>query len=267
MDNVSKIKGEDNFANDMERERLIVGANCNLRLGKADEYPERFYVPEDKLSWDVDYPGYGPEYYVAQKILDNKEGYADQEDVNYGEKISNLSYVGVIKCVKGHPLNPYGRTGLAGRGLLGKWGPNFAADPIITRSNSINGRIELLVIKRKDNGKWAIPGGMVDKNEDVNDTLRREFKEETGVDLDMINAREIYRGYVVDPRNTDNAWIETIAKHQHFPAEITLKFNLKAGDDAAKVKWYPLTNENIDNLYANHGQMVRQVLLLDGKRL
>ena len=27
-----------------------------------------------------------------------------------------------------------GRTGLTGRGLLGKWGPNHAGDPIVTRS-------------------------------------------------------------------------------------------------------------------------------------
>lgn len=26
-----------------------------------------------------------------------------------------------------------GRTGLVGRGLLGRWGPNHAADPIVTR--------------------------------------------------------------------------------------------------------------------------------------
>ena len=33
-----------------------------------------------------------------------------------------------------NPLrNPAGRTGLTGRGLLGKWGPNHAADPIVTR--------------------------------------------------------------------------------------------------------------------------------------
>lgn len=31
------------------------------------------------------------------------------------------------------PHNPNGRTGLRGRGLLGRWGPNHAADPIITR--------------------------------------------------------------------------------------------------------------------------------------
>ncbi|KAA0190217.1 hypothetical protein HAZT_HAZT003782 [Hyalella azteca] len=29
--------------------------------------------------------------------------------------------------------NPHGRTGVRGRGLLGRWGPNHAADPIVTR--------------------------------------------------------------------------------------------------------------------------------------
>jgi len=29
--------------------------------------------------------------------------------------------------------NPMGRTGLIGRGSLGRWGPNHAADPIVTR--------------------------------------------------------------------------------------------------------------------------------------
>jgi hypothetical protein len=31
------------------------------------------------------------------------------------------------------PLNPLGRTGMNGRGLLGRFGPNHAADPIVTR--------------------------------------------------------------------------------------------------------------------------------------
>lgn len=29
--------------------------------------------------------------------------------------------------------NPVGRTGISGRGCLGRWGPNHAADPIVTR--------------------------------------------------------------------------------------------------------------------------------------
>ena len=41
--------------------------------------------------------------------------------------------MGMYSVKDGRPLNPVGRTGLAGRGILGKWGPNHAADPIVTR--------------------------------------------------------------------------------------------------------------------------------------
>ena len=36
--------------------------------------------------------------------------------------------------IDGLPLNPQGRTGMCGRGKLGRWGPNHAGDPIVTRS-------------------------------------------------------------------------------------------------------------------------------------
>jgi ADP-ribose pyrophosphatase len=94
----------------------------------------------------------------------------------------------------GRPLNPFGRTGMAGRGLLGKWGPNYAADPIVTRwaivdadndecGSSSDGKnerrvLQMVAIQRRDTGEWAIPGGMVDAGEEVSATLRREFEEE-----------------------------------------------------------------------------------------
>ncbi len=45
-------------------------------------------------------------------------------------------------------MNPRGRTGISDRGTLGKWGANFAADPLVTRNNPETGQLELLVIKR-----------------------------------------------------------------------------------------------------------------------
>ena len=64
--------------------------------------------------------------------------------------------------------NPVGRTGMEGRGLLGRWGPNHAADPIVTRwkrdgvgkVERVSGkpRLEFVAIKRRDTGDWAIPG-------------------------------------------------------------------------------------------------------------
>lgn len=38
--------------------------------------------------------------------------------------------------------------------------------------------IEMVVIQRRDNLMWAIPGGMVDAGEKATSTLKREFIEE-----------------------------------------------------------------------------------------
>ena len=58
---------------------------------------------------------------------------------------------------------------MTGRGLLGKWGPNHAADPVVTRwKRDENGNIildskdkpilQFVAIQRADTKEWAIPG-------------------------------------------------------------------------------------------------------------
>lgn len=48
-------------------------------------------------------------------------------------KVNRSSHIGKYEIINGHPINPFGRTGLRGRGLLGRWGPNHAADPIVSK--------------------------------------------------------------------------------------------------------------------------------------
>jgi ADP-ribose pyrophosphatase len=224
------------------------------------------------VTWDVVYPDYAPPYYVSPVVLANDStlkanGWADPEDISLLPMPPCESLSGALTLDrKGRPRNPIGRTGIEGRGLLGKWGPNYAADPIITRINSETGCIELLAVQRKDNGQWAIPGGMVDKGEEVTRTLARELREETGVELEMSRGVLTYQGYVDDPRNTDHAWMETTARHLHLSAETADRMTLLAGDDAKAVQWLPLTPETVGGLYASHctlitaalGEMVRR---------
>ena len=125
----------------------------------------------------------------------------------------------------GRPLNPRGRTGLCGRGKLYMWGPNHAADPLVTREKS--GEFQVILIKRGDTGSWALPGGMVDAGEEPRVTAAREFSEEALAHTDeqskikcdqlirkMFHSDQpqcIYSGYIDDPRNTDNA----VRTHSH----------------------------------------------------
>lgn len=62
-----------------------------------------------------------------------------------------------------------------------------------------DGRIVL--IQRRDNGKWALPGGMVDWGEDIATTVRRELAEETGLELGKIRRLVgVYSAPDRDPR-------------------------------------------------------------------
>jgi ADP-ribose pyrophosphatase len=232
------------------------------RFEWPEGYPRRAEVPDEQLSWSVPFPDYDPPYYVAPAVLDNDGtkkpgGWADSEDVKAVESLPAETFEGPLQVdEQGRPLNPRGRCGIAGRGLLGKWGPNFAADPIITRINKKFGDIEMLAIQRRDNGQWAIPGGMVDKGEDVSRTLARELAEETGVELDMSGADPVYRGFVDDPRSTDHAWIESTVKHLHLEGEVADKLDPEAGSDALTVRWLPITERSLHKLYASHGYFV-----------
>ncbi|ELR96632.1 NUDIX hydrolase [Gloeocapsa sp. PCC 73106] len=62
-----------------------------------------------------------------------------------------------------------------------------------------DGRIVL--VRRRDTGRWSLPGGLVDWGEDITTTVTRELKEETG--LDLLNIRRlvgVYSSLARDPR-------------------------------------------------------------------
>ena len=134
--------------------------------------------------------------------------------------------------------------------------------------------LEFVAIQRKDTGEWAIPGGMVEPGDTVSLTLKKEFGEEALNSLeaseeekvaiqDQLNklfqhGETVYEGYVDDPRNTDNAWMETVAVNIHDTTGTVFdKFDLKAGDDAKAVEWTAITSQL--QLYASHTKFIQEV--------
>lgn len=62
-----------------------------------------------------------------------------------------------------------------------------------------DGRIVL--VQRRDNGRWSLPGGIIDWGEDILTSARRELTEETGLTLIKINRLVgVYSDPQRDPR-------------------------------------------------------------------
>ncbi|MFJ7046900.1 NUDIX domain-containing protein [Streptomyces sp. NPDC101112] len=51
---------------------------------------------------------------------------------------------------------------------------------------------KLLLIHKTDNGLWALPGGGHDIGERIADTVVREVREETGIDVEVDNVVGLY---------------------------------------------------------------------------
>lgn len=50
-----------------------------------------------------------------------------------------------------------------------------------------------LLIQRRDNGRWEAPGGVLERNEDIETGLRREVREETGLEVKPTALTGIYK--------------------------------------------------------------------------
>ena len=118
-----------------------------------------------------------------------------------------------------------------GKGNFYHWGPNYTVDPIVI------GDGKLLLIQRRDSGKWALPGGFVDPDEDAVAAGLRELSEETNLTLNDTNPQLVYEGPVDDPRSTLHAWPETTALLWRSAGEQPAT----SGDDARNVSWVPLS--------------------------
>ncbi|XP_061893299.1 ADP-ribose pyrophosphatase, mitochondrial isoform X1 [Entelurus aequoreus] len=265
---------------------------------RCPEYPgsqiKRFPVSDAQVDWSHSVQGYEPVHFTHPAVA-KKPAWADPEIGSFCPQFNTVdgavdrrSFEGRYKVEDGKPLNPHGRTGLSGRGLLGRWGPNHAADPIVTRWKvdaqgekihhlvSKKPILQFVSIKRKDCGEWAIPGGMVDPGEQISLTLQREFSEEALNSLavppsERENIRQrinrlfqsggfqVFEGYVDDPRNTDNAWMETVAINFHDEnGNCVSELPLQAGDDAGQVQWVDVDSSFL--LYASHSHLLQMVV-------
>jgi 8-oxo-dGTP pyrophosphatase MutT (NUDIX family) len=78
---------------------------------------------------------------------------------------------------------------------------DYYNDPSAPKATSIvpsvtaivpNDQGKLLLVHKTDNDLWALPGGAMDVGESMADTVVREIKEETGIDIAVTGVVGIY---------------------------------------------------------------------------
>ena len=103
----------------------------------------------------------------------------------------------------------------------------------------IDKKLHCLLIKRGVSpfeGKWALPGGFLKRNESAEDAFKRELLEESGQSYRALNSWREFKSYSNpkrDPRNNDNYQIISIAFVGITNSE---KIDTVAGSDAVETE-------------------------------
>ncbi|VAV90965.1 Nudix-related transcriptional regulator NrtR [hydrothermal vent metagenome] len=113
------------------------------------------------------------------------------------------------------------------------------------------GALNLLLIKRGEEpfkNHWAIPGGFLLMDEDLNGCAIRELREETGVSDVYLEQLCTFGAVDRDPRER----VLSVAYYALIPSDNII---LKAGTDATDAKWFPLSA--LPDLAFDHSDIVK----------
>jgi 8-oxo-dGTP diphosphatase len=128
--------------------------------------------------------------------------------------------------------------------------PSLAADGIVI----IEGK--LVLIKRGRDpyrGSYALPGGILEYGETMEECVVREVEEETGLQTEILDLVGVYSDPDRDPRG-------------HFVSAVfhlsSIGGDLRSGDDAADVGLFSL--DDLPNMAFDHRQIVDDFLTRTG---
>ena len=108
------------------------------------------------------------------------------------------------------------------------------------------GRIVLISRKNPPHG-WALPGGFVDEGEELGKACQREAKEETGLDVELVEQLFTYS----DPRRD---------KRKHTISTVyacRASGEPRGGDDAKDARWFPEAEIPWKDLCFDHPDILR----------
>ena len=95
-------------------------------------------------------------------------------------------------------------------------------------------------------GYWSLPGGLVETGEKLEDAVRREILEETGLRIEPVSRFEIFERIMLDAQGR--------AEYHYVLADYVCKVvggALRAGDDVSRVEW--VRRSELDNYRITEG--------------
>ena len=113
-----------------------------------------------------------------------------------------------------------------------------------------DGQLKLLLIRRGGDpyrGRWALPGGFIRLEEDLDESARRELEEETGVTDVYLEQLYTFGAPRRDPRER----VITVAYYALIPSD---RIQLRAATDAEAVGWFGM--EELPQLAFDHGDII-----------
>jgi len=120
--------------------------------------------------------------------------------------------------------------------------PELTVDAIIELEDGI-----VLIERKYPPSGWAIPGGFVDPGESLLEAVKREAKEETNLDIEVIDLFHLYSKPWRDPRG------DTVSAVYYCKATGTPK----GGDDAAEAVVFS-EKELPENIAFDHREILQQ---------
>ncbi|MBN2183233.1 MAG: NUDIX hydrolase [Sedimentisphaerales bacterium] len=128
--------------------------------------------------------------------------------------------------------------------------PMVSADAVVFQISAE--KTSILLIKRKHDpfrGQWAIPGGFLEMDEELDVAAARELAEETGLTGVHLEQMHTFGTLGRDPRGRMiTVTFIGIADEQNSA--------IKAGDDAAEARWFDIENLP-DNLAFDHDKVIK----------
>lgn len=122
----------------------------------------------------------------------------------------------------------------------------------------------ILLIQRKarpGKGLWALPGGFLNQDERVIDGIIRELKEETSIKVPV----PVIKGSMVGdiklfdhPHRSSRGRTITHAALFHLEGQTELP-KIRAADDAADARWFPLAEVSRDMMFEDHFSIIQNM--------